>query len=190
MKGIYCYIDNENDEIVYVGKDSHIDTNERHKDHFQPSRYDAQPFNRILQNNPDRYEYRVLWSINDCSDNDLNNLEEYFIEKLNTYNYEHPDGFNFTRGGDGTSGYTHTEETKRKMSEERRGENNPMYGRTGEKSPTYGRKHTEEELKKMSETHKGKILSGEHRRKLSEKSKELWKDEEYRKKMRERDKKK
>ena len=25
MKGIYCYVDNKTDDIVYVGKDSKID---------------------------------------------------------------------------------------------------------------------------------------------------------------------
>ena len=41
----------ETGAIVYVGKDSHIDKNYRHKAHMEPNRYDDQPFNKILQNN-------------------------------------------------------------------------------------------------------------------------------------------
>lgn len=37
MEGIYKYTDLETGEVVYVGKDSHIDKNERHKDHMAPS---------------------------------------------------------------------------------------------------------------------------------------------------------
>lgn len=48
------------------------------------------------------------------------------------------------------------------------GENNPMYGRTGEKSVRYGVKLTEETKQKISKTHTGKILSDEHKKKLSE----------------------
>lgn len=56
-KGIYCYEDlKNNNEIVYIGRDSYIHNNTRHKQHMESSRYNAQPFNRILQNNPQRYE--------------------------------------------------------------------------------------------------------------------------------------
>ena len=47
-RGIYTYVDKKSNEIVYIGKDSNIDTNERHKQHFQPSKYNEQPINRIL----------------------------------------------------------------------------------------------------------------------------------------------
>jgi len=64
-------------------------------------------------------------------------------------------------------GAKHSEETKRQMSETRRGENNPMYGKK--------RIMSEETRRKMSESHKGKPsgmkgkkLSEETRKKLSE----------------------
>ena len=80
-KGIYCYLDKENDKTVYVGKDSNIDKNKRHRQHLAPSNYNAQPINRILQNNPDRYIYQVLWEIGDCTDTHLNQME-IFYQKL------------------------------------------------------------------------------------------------------------
>lgn len=58
MKGIYKYTDLKTDEVVYIGKDSHIDKKIRYYAHLTPSKYDDQPFNRVLQNNPERYEYK------------------------------------------------------------------------------------------------------------------------------------
>ena len=60
MKGIYYYFDNKKSEIIYIGKDSNIDKNRRHKQHFQSSKYDNQHVNKILQNNPQRYDYNVF----------------------------------------------------------------------------------------------------------------------------------
>jgi len=49
----------------------------------------------------------------------------------------------------GFTNHKHSEETKRKMSEDRKGENNSMYGKK--------RIMSEETRKKMSESHKGKV---------------------------------
>jgi hypothetical protein len=49
-------------------------------------------------------------------------------------------------------------ERRRKMSEARKGEKNPMFGKH----------HTEKSRRKMSELRKGKIVSEETRRKMSE----------------------
>ena len=164
-RGIYCYIDKNDNQIVYVGKDSYIDKNMRHKQHFQSSRYDAQPINRILQKNPFRYRYNVLWETDDCTDNHLNQMETCYIKKYNPQ-------FNFTDGGDGASGFQHSEKTKRKMSEARKGkkfsdehkrklsENNARYWKNKNRS--------EKTKRKISEAKKGKTLSEETRKKMSE----------------------
>jgi hypothetical protein len=121
---------------------------------------------------------------------------------------------NKTDGGEGSSGFIHREETKikmseikqniseesrRKMSEGKKGENNHQYGKTrseetrkkisegmkGENNHQYGKTHSEETRKKMSEAKKGennpnygKTASEEHRRKNSEakKGKKWWND--------------
>ena len=170
-KGIYCYIDKENDKIVYVGKDSNIDKNRRHRQHLTPSVYDAQPINRILQNNPDRYIYQVLWEIDNCTDSHLNQMEIYYIGKYDPK-------FNFTEGGDGSSGFKHSEESRKKMSESTKGKNHPMYGKT----------LSEEHKKKISESLKGKTLSAKTRKKMSEAQKGKTFSEETRKKISEANK--
>ena len=75
-----------------------------------------------------------------------------------------------------------TEETRKKMSEMKKCENNPMYGKhhsaesiqkiseamKGENHPMYGKHHSKEAIKKNSEAHKGKRLSKEHINKIAE----------------------
>ena len=109
--GIYCYKDTQkNNEVVYVGKDSNISKNERHKAHHNPSKYDDQVINRVLQNNPNRYTYHILKK-GDFDENLLNALEIIY-----THRY-HPK-FSFTIGGDGSRGYKHSPESKAKISKE------------------------------------------------------------------------
>ena len=65
MKGIYAYVDTMDNSVVYVGKDSHIGENKRHKQHYQSSNYNEQTINRVLQNNKGRYDYKCLCCGND-----------------------------------------------------------------------------------------------------------------------------
>jgi hypothetical protein len=48
---------------------------------------------------------------------------------------------NLTDGGDGCTGYKHTEEHKQNLSKRVSGKGNPMYGRFGDKNPAYGKGH-------------------------------------------------
>lgn len=140
--GIYCYIDLKNDKVVYIGKDSHINKGQRHKDHFQKYRYNKQQINRILQNNPTRYKYKVLEEGN-ISREILNALEMVFIRKYNPK-------FNFTEGGEGTVGWKHSQEAKKKIS-----------------NANKGKKFSKQHRKRLSDAHKNKILSFQHRQNIS-----------------------
>ena len=66
--GIYVFTDKKTSAIVYIGMDSHIDKTIRIKNHYQPCFRDAQPFNKVLQNNPDRYEPSVYCRVDNLED--------------------------------------------------------------------------------------------------------------------------
>lgn len=142
MKGVYKYTDLKTGEIVYVGKDSHIDKHSRHKEHLAPSKYNQQQINRVLQNNPDRYEYGVIWASDDCTTLKLNKMEILFGKIYNPK-------FNFGKFGAGGS-KGHSEETKKKISELKK-----------------GHEVSKETRKKIGEAHKGKIISEECKLKMS-----------------------
>ena len=166
-KGIYCYIDNTTNEVVYIGKDSYIHKAKRHRHHLQPSAYNLQPFNRILQNNLSRYLYKVLWEIDDCTDNHLNQMEIYYINKYNPR-------FNFTKGGDGTSGFKHSEETKKKLSNINKGKKHSKETKKKLSNINKGKKHSEETKKKISKANKGKKRSKEFRKRISKNNARYW----------------
>ena len=184
MKGIYAYVDTMDNSVVYVGRDVHIDKNKRHQAHLQKSRYDAQPFNRIIQNNPNRYEYKQVFVFDEISDKELNQLE---MEQIALFNPK----FNFTKGGGGVRGYKFSDECRRRISEALKGREVSLETRQKIGEAHRGKTVSEETRKKMSENNarywKGKKHSEEHRRKMSENSARYWKGKtmsiEHRKKL-------
>ena len=100
--GLYGYYDTKTKYVVYIGKDSHIYKDNRHKDHTNPGKYDEQVINKVIQNNPDRYTY-FRFIEGDYDEEILNELEEDAIRIFKTYKYDYPDRnvFNFRRGGEG-----------------------------------------------------------------------------------------
>ncbi len=105
-------------------------------------------------------------------------FEIELIAVYKTYRFDNADrwGCNFTRGGDGTSGYkhtpeyiasqsgpgnpfygkTHSPEFLQRMSEERSGERSWLYGKRGAASHNYGRKDTPQQI-----TFKRELIRGE-----------------------------
>lgn len=159
--GIYAYWDNVKNYYVYVGKDSNIDKKTRHYKHIAESAYNEQPINRVLQNNPERYEYRVIME-GVYDDWELNQMEKLCIRSFKTYKYDYPEKniFNFTKGGDGMSGYKHTKDTLKKISETHKGKEISKETRRkmseshkGEKNHMWGKKHTPEACKKITDNH-------------------------------------
>ena len=154
FNGIYGYYDKKNQQMMYIGQSNDIER--RHRDHIRPSRYNEQVVNRVLQNNPERYELVIIKSRPGFSKEDRDILEKHYIEFYNTFA---DDKFNFTTGGDGG---LFSEETRKKISEALKGENNPNYGKKnpelskrnsqniGPNNPFYGKHHSEETKRKMS----------------------------------------
>lgn len=122
-KGIYCYINKKTGIVDYIGKFSE---RKRIKAHYQPSRYDDQPFNRVLQNNPERYEVKIICEYPDLTDDELNYLEIKEILK-HKFLYGEIPRFNFTIGGDGATGYKHSGESRKKISESLTGKKRPPF---------------------------------------------------------------
>ena len=85
-------------------------------------------------------------------------------------------------------GHTFSEEHRRKISEANKGEKNPMYGKhhtddTRKKMSEAHQNISDDTRRKMSESHKGKKFSEETRRKLSESHKGKHLSEEHRRKI-------
>lgn len=116
IQGIYQFRDKTNNEIVYIGKDSHINESKRLKNHYKPSLYNEQQINRVLQNNRGRYEYEVIYA--GIFDGDmLNTLEINTIAEFKRSHEGKRPKFNFTDGGEGMGGYNVSKETRRKRSD-------------------------------------------------------------------------
>lgn len=103
----------------------------------------------------DTFDFEILI---ECNDEKLDYWEKHYIDKLNT---KVPNGYNLTDGGEGCYGYSLSEETKRKIGDANKGENNFNYG-----------KHLSEKTrKKISESLKGTIFTEERKQKISESKK-------------------
>ena len=171
---IYCYTNKVNGK-KYVGQT--VDFLKRYKEHINDSynmnkkcgynlpfhcairKYGIENFEiEILKENLKDYEEMDYW-------------ERYYIAEFDLL-VKNGKGYNLSDGGgngNNFAGKTEEEikEIRRKISEAMKGENNPMYGRTSEKSPMYGKNplagKLDEELAEIS-------------RKLSEARREVWKN--------------
>ncbi len=86
--GVYYYIDTETGLIDYIGFDSHIDSPyNRHYQHL--NRIDIH-FDKVLQNNPNRWEYHIF--------KNFDTLEEANQCEYDLINLYRP-RFNFKHGG-------------------------------------------------------------------------------------------
>lgn len=123
---------------VYIGQSQDIERRwGRHKRELENGEHN----NNHLQAAFNKYRAdNFTWEIiEECEESLLDDKEIFYIEKYDSYNREK--GYNQTIGGGGTRGFNRefSEEHRRKIGEAKKGEKNPMYGRTGEKNPMYGK---------------------------------------------------
>lgn len=125
---------------------------------------------------------RILFLKQNLTEEDAFKHEKYMIHVLGRKDLGTGILRNLTDGGEGTSGWVPSEETRKRMSESRRGVKHHMFGKThsdesrkklsdsicGEKHYMFGKKHTDETIKKLSEYRKGKIHTDEIKTKISE----------------------
>jgi len=144
MIGIYKIINPEGK--IYIGCSTNLDKRKTTYSYMdcksQPKLYESL--------NNFGWENHIWKVIEECSKEQLFDLEKYYINKYNSYN----EGLNSNLGGYGT--IYHSEETKSKISKSRKGWV-PSKER-GEKisNKIKGRKYTKEHKNKISEKTKGK----------------------------------
>lgn len=157
VSGIYCF-ENKVNGKKYIGKS--INLKKRILDHINSLRRSKDDCT-YLQNAWNKYgEENFSICIIETSEENIEELEIFYIKE---YNSKSPFGYNLTNGGDGTSGYTWSDEKRKAIS----GEGNPFYGRnhteetkkkmsnfqSGDKNHNLGRKFSEETKRKMKENH-------------------------------------
>jgi len=165
MGYVYMIINTVNQK-KYIGISIHEPEKRRIKAHLS-GRGNQLLASAVKKYGKDAFTYEILEA--NVFDEFLPELEVAYIAQFNTVA---PHGYNLNSGGNHA---IPTEETRRKISEERKGENHPFFGKTHTAaarrkiSETHkGRKHTTAARRKISEAHKGRKLTEAHRRKLSE----------------------
>lgn len=135
-KIIYLYTNKLNNK-QYVGQ-TQRDAKERYMEH---ARKHGTAFDMALDKyGADNFKFEI---IDEAKDNvELNEKETYWIKKLNTIA---PNGYNLCFGGNATSGYHHSKESKMKISMTKK----EKCSMVGIKNHFYGKHHSPEEIKKM-----------------------------------------
>lgn len=115
FQGWIYYIKNKVNGKMYVGKTNNFER--RKLEHFEKKELScpvlAKAYKKYGIDNFIMVPILSFKAINNTVLNQvLNALERLYIKKYNTYK----NGYNLTEGGEGTSGYKHSEETKKKMS--------------------------------------------------------------------------
>lgn len=183
MIGIYK-ITNIINGKVYIGQADDINRRWYHHKYYYQVK-DNLIYRAMRKYGIENFSFEV---IEECSIEALDEREIYYIEQYNSYiNAEKSNGYNATLGGSTSRGYRHTEETKEKIREKKKGKklseetkrkigealkgkNNFFYNKhfIGEENSMYGKHHSEESKQKMSKSHKGKKLTQEHKDSLKE----------------------
>lgn len=149
MKGvIYCYycIPTGKKYIGQTVKEKH--RKRQHINHCKTG-VDNKFYRAVRKYSWDNFIYGI---IEEFDVDILNEQEIFYIDKYDTYE----NGYNSTLGGEGMRGFTHNEETRKKLSKAHKGRvpTEEQRRKIGEASK--GRKHSEETRKKISDKVSGK----------------------------------
>lgn len=153
VKGIYLLFNKCNNKF-YIG--SSINLNQRLKTYYYPSKLKD---NRLISKSIIKYGHAnfSLYILEIYKDDVIEILEreQYYI---NLYKPE----YNILRKAGNSLGYKHSEETKRKITVSKMGKVVGIETRNklselfkGENNPFFGKKHSEETKRKLSESRKG-----------------------------------
>lgn len=142
MIGVYKITNTINGKC-YIGKSSR-DIEYRLEQH--KNNHNSRPHlqNAIKKYGINNFIFEIIEVCN--TEEDCIIRERYWIEYYDSMN----NGYNYTTGGEGKSGFKLSEESRRKISESSK-------NLIGEKNPFYGKTHTEETKRKIGEKSLGKI---------------------------------
>jgi len=165
MKGIIYSARNKLNNKIYIGLTS-LTLEKRKHQHFRDTAYGSKCYfhNAIRKYGEACFSWGVIEK--DIPVNKLGDMEKLYIDLFDTYNT----GYNSTMGGDGLSyalGYSHTEETKHKISDSSIGKIKSEKTRRKISDSSIGRTFSEETQKKLSILRTGRIVSEATRRKIS-----------------------
>ncbi|KKM24976.1 hypothetical protein LCGC14_1599690 [marine sediment metagenome] len=125
---MYLYIATFPNDKKYIGITNNFKARKR-KHRFLAKRGNVGYFYNAIR----KYGWgNIKWNVSDGynSWDDLCSAEITEIEMYNThcYNFD-SNGYNMTKGGDGTIGFTHSKKYKERLSKKWIGKNNPNYGK-------------------------------------------------------------
>jgi group I intron endonuclease len=179
---------------LYIGKTITTFKNRKQQHLRYAFNYNSQThFHRALRKyGKENFEWSIIKKCE--NEKELNETEIFYIDNFKSIK----NGYNLTQGGEGSTGFTHSNKSKEKMSLDRKGKytgkNNPMHIHnidfSGERNPFYGKKHSPETLSKLSTIGKentkvhfksgsdnpmfAKHLTDDHKQKLSNASSKTW----------------
>lgn len=117
----------------------------------------------------ENFKWEILFQTEDY-DHALKDVEPFYIKFFDTFGER---GYNMTSGGEGIRNFSHTQETRKKISITKR--KNPARPWLGKKRPDVG--------EKIARAHRNKPKTKEHNLKNSLAIKEKWKDPVWRENM-------
>ena len=144
MPWIYMVI-NKNTGKLYIGQTVKKNPQDRWKQHKSGRSGAKYLIRSIKKHGEDAFDFSIIC---ECSIDELDSLEQYYIEYFKTFEY----GYNLTKGGGGAKGYRLTDEHKKRLSILFMSENNPMFGKKGTDNPNYGKIRTAEMITKYSDS--------------------------------------
>ena len=155
----------------YIGKTTQKDIRHRNHGYAYGSTYFH---NAIRKHKWENFSYEILEEFDDdVTDEFMSDRETHWIEVYDSTNREF--GYNLTKGGEGITGYKHTDATKAKMSEASKGHIVSAETRTkiseankGKNHPYFGKKLSAEHRAKISEANKGHKHTDATKAKMSE----------------------
>ncbi len=162
MYYVYTHYYSELDVPFYVGKG-----------HGKRA-HDLQGRSALWRRVAAKYGLRVVIVSDSLTESEAFALEVELISKYGRRDIGTGTLVNFTGGGEGTSGFKHSEEVKKRMSKVHTGKKFSAVSRGRMSAANKGKKLSDTTKLKLSEANRGKTLSDEHRARMAEGARQMW----------------